>query len=59
MQLALKLAGAGSGLTGGLFAGRLDVALINNVRKAGSTVYSRTTNLAVINYFEEIPRKKD
>lgn len=55
MQLALKLAGAGSGLTGGLFAGRLDVALINNVRKAGSTVYSGTTNLTVINYFEEIP----
>lgn len=59
MQIALKLAGTGSGLTGGLLAGRLDVALINYVRKAGSTVNSRTKNLAVINYFEEIPIKKD
>lgn len=49
MRLVLKLAGAGS----------VDVVLIKSVRKAGSTFYSRTTNLVVINYFEDIPRKKD
>lgn len=50
MRLVLKLAEAGS----------VDVALIKSIRKAGSTVYSSrpTTNLVVINYFEDIPRKK-
>lgn len=38
--------------------GRLDVALINNARKARSTVYKNTSCLFAINYFEDIPRKK-